>query len=162
MTFDEIKNKIRNQCIRVLEKAGIPKEKASVSGVIDECIDDLEDKLNAKQGTLTAGEHITITADNVISCDGGEEAPIQKVKVNGTELPIASDKSVNIDISGKVDKVAGKGLSTNDFTDALKSRLENDVVLQDAFNDLTARVTALETTLADVLDALNIDADNDQ
>ena len=45
------------------------------------------------------------------------------------------------DISGKVDKVAGKGLSTEDFTSALKSKLEglsnfNDKELSDAINSL--------------------------
>ena len=45
------------------------------------------------------------------------------------------------DISGKVDKVTGKGLSTEDFTTALKTKLEglsnfNDKELSDAINSL--------------------------
>ncbi len=48
---------------------------------------------------------------------------IETVKVNGTALT-PSSKAVNIDLSGKVDKVSGKGLSTNDFTDAYKNKID--------------------------------------
>lgn len=48
---------------------------------------------------------------------------IETVKVNGTALT-PSGKAVNIDLSGKVDKVTGKGLSTNDFTDAYKAKVD--------------------------------------
>ena len=47
---------------------------------------------------------------------------IEDVKVNNVSLKI-TDKSVNIDLSGKVDKVTGKGLSTNDYTTAEKNKL---------------------------------------
>lgn len=40
-----------------------------------------------------------------------------------SKLP--ADKVTHQDITGKVDKVTGKGLSANDFTDALKSKLDN-------------------------------------
>lgn len=49
---------------------------------------------------------------------------IEAVKVNGTALT-PSSKAVNIDLSGKVDKITGKGLSTNDFTDAYKTKVDN-------------------------------------
>lgn len=54
---------------------------------------------------------------------------IETVKVNGTALTPAS-KAVNIDLSGKVDKVAGKGLSTNDFTDAYKNKIDGAATVQ--------------------------------
>mgnify|MGYP003291382707 CR=1 FL=1 len=37
----------------------------------------------------------------------------------------ANSSDVNVALQNKVDKVAGKGLSENDFTDALKTKLEN-------------------------------------
>ena len=37
---------------------------------------------------------------------------------------------VNVLLNGKVDKIDGKQLSKNDFTDALKSKLENDVLTE--------------------------------
>lgn len=44
------------------------------------------------------------------------------------------------DLSGKVDKVEGKGLSTNDFTDALKKKLEDiTVATNDDIDKLAAK-----------------------
>ena len=57
---------------------------------------------------------------------GAEVNKINIVKVNGTSLTPDSNKAVNItvpDISTKVDKVSGKGLSTNDYTTAEQSKL---------------------------------------
>lgn len=48
---------------------------------------------------------------------------IESIKVDGSALTIDANKAVNIDLSGKVDKVAGKGLSTNDYTTAEKTKL---------------------------------------
>nr|DAS45591.1 MAG TPA: Head fiber protein [Caudoviricetes sp.] len=55
---------------------------------------------------------------------GAQVNVIETVKVNGTALT-PSGKAVNIDLSGKVDKVTGKGLSTNDFTDAYKNKIDS-------------------------------------
>ncbi len=65
------------------------------------------------------------------------------------------------DISGKVDKVEGKDLSTNDYTDAAKAKVDaipenpkyTDTVYDDS--DLTNRVTALETGKQDKITAQN-------
>jgi hypothetical protein len=46
----------------------------------------------------------------------------QHIKHNGNELKSALN-GINTDISNKVDKVAGKGLSTNDYTTAEKNKL---------------------------------------
>lgn len=54
---------------------------------------------------------------------------IETVKVNGTALT-PSSKAVNIDLSGKVDKVTGKGLSTNDFTDAYKAKIDGAAAVE--------------------------------
>lgn len=43
---------------------------------------------------------------------------------NGTQYDI-KDTSARTDLANKVDKVTGKGLSTNDFTNELKTKLEN-------------------------------------
>ena len=61
---------------------------------------------------------------------------IESIKVNGTELPV-SDKAVNIDLSGKVDKVSGKQLSTNDYTNAYKSKLDNLASITTAGENIT-------------------------
>lgn len=49
---------------------------------------------------------------------------IETVKVDGTALPV-TNKAVDITLSGKVDKVAGMGLSHEDFTSAYKNRVNN-------------------------------------
>lgn len=49
--------------------------------------------------------------------EGAQVNVIETVKVDGVALTPTS-KAVDIDLSGKVDKVTGKQLSTNDFTDA--------------------------------------------
>lgn len=48
---------------------------------------------------------------------------IESIKVDGTALTVDANKAVNIDLSGKVDKVTGKGLSTEDYTTAEKTKL---------------------------------------
>ena len=45
------------------------------------------------------------------------------------------------DISGKVDKIEGKGLSTNDFTDSYKNKLDN---LEENISDIPSKMSELE------------------
>lgn len=54
----------------------------------------------------------------------GDENVIETVKVNGTALTV-TNKAVNIDLSGYQQTENGKGLSTNDFTTALLTKLNN-------------------------------------
>ena len=68
---------------------------------------------------------------------GAEKNTIKSISVKSasTNVPVAADSNgnVNIDISGKVDKISGKGLSTNDFTNAAKQKLdgiEEDKLIQ--------------------------------
>ena len=59
---------------------------------------------------------------------GAEKNTIKSISVKtaSTNVPVAADSNgnVNIDVSVKVDKVSGKGLSTNDFTNAAKQKLD--------------------------------------
>ncbi len=59
---------------------------------------------------------------------GAEKNTIKSISVKSasTNVPVAADSNgnVNIDISGKVDKVSGKGLSTNDYTAEDKKKLD--------------------------------------
>lgn len=55
---------------------------------------------------------------------GGQVNVIETVKVDGVALTPDANKAVDIDLSGKVDKVAGKQLSTEDYTSAEKTKLE--------------------------------------
>lgn len=76
---------------------------------------------------------------------------VSGVKVNGTTHAPDDQGVVDIgtvitqhqDISGKVDKVAGKGLSTNDYTDADKTKVDGmkAVATSGSYNDLTDKPT---------------------
>ncbi len=62
---------------------------------------------------------------------------LETVKVNGTALTAPekgvninlSDYAINDDVDGKVDKVTGKGLSTNDLTDELGTKINKAITL---------------------------------
>lgn len=56
--------------------------------------------------------------------EGAQVNVLEGVKVNNVELVIGEDKKVNIDLSAYVQKDGDKVLSTNDFTDDLKTKLE--------------------------------------
>ncbi len=56
--------------------------------------------------------------------EGAQVNVLEGVKVNNVELVIGEDKKVNIDLLDYVQKDGAKVLSTNDFTDDLKSKLE--------------------------------------
>ena len=55
----------------------------------------------------------------------GDKNVIEGIQVDGVDLIPDSNKKVNIDLSDKVGKEDGKGLSSNDFTDELKEKLED-------------------------------------
>lgn len=61
---------------------------------------------------------------------GAEKNIIKSVSIkkgSSSAVPISPDASgnINIDVSNKVDKVTGKGLSTNDYTTAEKNKLKD-------------------------------------
>ena len=86
---------------------------ADISGKVD--------KVNGKG--LSTNDYTTTEKNKLASIAAGAQVNvIETVKVNGTALT-PSSKAVNIDISGKVDKVNGKGLSTNDYTTTEKNKL---------------------------------------
>lgn len=78
--------------------------------------------------TYVISSHINELTGRVSTLEqaGGQPNVIETVKVDGTVLTV-TDKAVDIDLatplSGKVDKVAGKGLSTEDYTTAEKTKL---------------------------------------
>lgn len=74
------------------------------------------DETSGKQASLS---EVAAYMDDHL--DAGNK--INTVKVDGTALVPDANKAVNIDLSGKVDKVTGKGLSTNDYTNTEKNKL---------------------------------------
>lgn len=72
-------------------------------------------------GTKIATISIDGTSTDVYAPEGGG-GTITDVQVNGTS--VVSSGVASIDLTGKVDKETGKGLSTNDFTTTLKNKLD--------------------------------------
>lgn len=116
---------------------------------INDTIADIQSDLADKQDQLTPGDGIIITGTNIEANvgDGLELATQQgsvnkaiKVKVDGTSVQFDSNgalKAVGSTpadaytksetdalLNNKVDKVTGKGLSTNDYTNADKTKLD--------------------------------------
>lgn len=75
--------------------------------VVAAALDDLDARMHAVEETVSAENLGTRTADDFNA---------QVLKVGGDDVRDL--------LAGKVDKVDGKGLSTNDFTDALKNKLD--------------------------------------
>ena len=81
---------------------------------------------------------------------GAQVNVIEEIKLKTSDAAAQAvtitNKSVTIDVSGKVDKVAGKGLSTNDFTDALATKLNGIASGAQANVIETVKVKYNETT----------------
>ena len=117
-----------------------------------------------KVTTITATDKNGTTSEEVLDGKDGEtDSKIDAIKVNGEAQAIdPGDKSVNLSIpsvdglaseeyvtEGFVAKVAGKGLSSNDFTDAEQEKLSKLKNYDDAA--LSQRVTDTE----EAIDTLN-------
>lgn len=75
----------------------------------------------ATDGLMTSADKLKLNGIQA----GAQVNAIETITVdNGSALPI-TNANVNIDLSGKVDVVQGKGLSTNDFTTADKDIVDN-------------------------------------
>lgn len=103
---------------------------------------------DATDGLMTAADKLKLNGIQA----GAQVNAIETITVdNGSALPI-TNANVNIDLSGKVDVVQGKGLSTNDYTNADKDIVDNAnaVIPSDATaqNQLVSQST-LSATLAD-------------
>ena len=63
--------------------------------------------------------------------------------INSSDVEIPTSKAVLDALSNKVDKISGKGLSTNDYTTAEKNKLAGlaDVATSGSYNDLTNKPT---------------------
>ena len=73
---------------------------------------------------------------------------------------LATKTSVNSELNKKVDKVSGKGLSTNDFTNNFKTKLEglnnyNDSEVKNLITSETNRAKSVEQVLTNAITTIN-------
>ena len=137
-------------------------------------------KLQSNVGTLqsdvsTAKENISTLQEDVTGVEGNVSTLTQSVstldttvdglntKVEGLETDVTelqgtvsdveeSVSTLQTNLNNKVDKVQGKGLSTNDFTNAYKTKLDglnnyDDTTVKQDIRELQTDVGALETTV---------------
>lgn len=77
--------------------------------------------------TTTALPGVTVNDFATVKSDSTHDnLPCRYIikSISGTTITWEHDLTYSVDITGKVDKVDGKGLSTNDFTTVLKNKLE--------------------------------------
>ena len=85
-----------------------------------------ETAIGGKQDMLVSGTNIkTLNGEGILGSGNLEiqGSDVQSISVDGVDIPPDINGNVNIDLSDKVDKVAGKGLSTNDYTTEEKNKL---------------------------------------
>jgi len=98
-------------------------KKISTEEYVDNGLNEKVDKVLGKE--LSTNDYTDAEKNKLSSIESNAQVNIiEDVKVDGSSLTV-SNKSVNIDLSGKVDKVSGKGLSTEDYTTNEKSKLTN-------------------------------------
>lgn len=137
---------------------------------------DIASKMDDK-ADLTAFTQLKTSFDNLVQ---GADVAYDTLKEIGEYISTHQDEyqALVTIAAGKVDKVEGKGLSTNDFTNALKTKVEelyDKATLDGKFSTLDGKVTANTTaintlngavtvegsvkkTVKDAIDALNITA----
>ena len=80
-----------------------------------------------------------------------------KILVDGESVVVYDDSEIKEEIGGKVDKASGKGLSSNDYTDAEKNKLANlsnydDTEIKKDINDKVDKVTGKGLSTNDYTD----------
>lgn len=73
--------------------------------------------------TYTAGTNVEITAEHVINVTGGGNITIDSALSDTSENPV-QNKIVKTALDSKVNSVVNMGLSSNDFTNTLKTKLD--------------------------------------
>lgn len=85
-----------------------------------------------------SSEKAYVYIPNATTIQSGLMSKEDKVKLDTMTTEISNTYATKASLNNKVDKVSGKQLSSEDFTTALKTRLEGINVYKHAFNELSA------------------------
>lgn len=127
---DFIKNKpqIPSKMSDLQDDVGYLTEHQDISGKADAASVYTKDQIDAKFSSVMNYKG-TVMSVSGLPNSGNTLGDVYHVNADGSEWAWNGETweelGKTIDISGKVDKVAGKDLSTNDFTDAYKTKLDN-------------------------------------
>ena len=97
---------------------------------------------------------------HIINCDTDEESDFRFPEPDGNDYTLATESYVDTGLSNKVDKVTGKGLSTNDFTNTLKTKLTG--IETGAQVNVIESVKVNGTALSVTSKAVNVDVPKNQ
>ena len=121
-----------------------------------EAIDTINEVLEEKQDKLVVGDNVNIDENNVISTPSytaGANIHIDDYEISAEYLEY-DDTEIKQDINSlqenKVDKIQGKGLSTNDFTDEYKNKVDNFEPYDDT--EIKQDITNLSNNKVDKID----------
>jgi hypothetical protein len=90
---------------------------------------------------VIVGDNLNIDENGVLSASPSASIVVDSV-MNSTSANPVQNKVINSALTNKVDKQSGKGLSTNDFTNAYKTKLE----ALDDYTEMTAADIASGTS----------------
>ena len=135
-------------------KADISELQSDVS-TAKENISTLQEDVTGVEGNVSTLTQSVSTLDTTVD---GLNTKVEGLETDVTELQgTVSDvegsiSTLQTNLNNKVDKVQGKGLSTNDFTNAYKTKLDglnnyDDTTVKQDITELQTDVNALETTV---------------
>jgi len=122
---------------------------AALRGDMDSAIENLRGEIGSVSGLSSIQNDI----DFLFSGLSGVESDLETLthKIDGLSSIPDFDDLENL-LSSKVDKVSGKDLSTNDFTDAYKNQLDG---LTSTLNGIADDITDLDALLDDKVDKIS-------
>lgn len=97
---------------------------------------------------LSTNDYTTTEKNKLDGIEAGANKTIVDSTLDSSSTNPVQNKVIKEVLDNKVDKVSGKGLSTEDYTTAEKTKLADLENYDDAA--LTLRVSALETTVGDI------------
>lgn len=124
----------------------------------------VKNSLDAKQATLVSGTNIKTVNNNSLLGSGNitiESGSNVDIVTNWeqtlSDVKVPSEKLTKDSLDTKVDKVTGKGLSTNDFTNSYKNTIDglSTVATTGDYDDLTDK-PSIPSSSSDLSDGSNI------
>lgn len=106
---------------------------------------DFTDEYKQRVDRLSGGGLVSVTVNGKAA--SGDDGNVE-VTVDASDIKFGEDQTVAEALDGKVDAEDGKGLSTNDFTDEYKNRVDRGALGSVKFNDVESTIDPGDTAKA--------------